>query len=147
VEVLKEGRLKDMGSGLRPLTPEERTLIQGYMREAYELFVARVAEGRHLPKDKVRQLADGRIYSGTQAIALGLADREGYLEDAAKRAAELAGLEEFRLVRYEKPKGLLDGLLGEGFPLGLSSETEQLVSLLGQNRFRLEYRYLGGGLW
>ncbi|RTH00374.1 signal peptide peptidase SppA [Thermus scotoductus] len=147
VEVLKEGRLKDMGSGLRPLTPEERTLIQGYMREAYELFVARVAEGRHLPKDKVRQLADGRIYSGTQAIALGLADREGYLEDAAKRAAELAGLEEFRLVRYEKPKDLLEGLLGEGFPLGLSSETEQLVSLLGQNRFRLEYRYLGGGLW
>ncbi len=147
VEVLKEGRLKDMGSGLRPLTPEERTLIQGYMREAYELFVARVAEGRHLPKDKVRQLADGRIYSGTQAIALGLADREGYLEDAAKRAAELAGLEEFRLVRYVKPKGLLDGLLGEEFPLGLSSETEQLVSLLGQNRFRLEYRYLGGGLW
>jgi protease-4 len=147
VEVLKEGRLKGMGSGLRPLTPEERTLIQGYMREAYELFVARVAEGRHLPKDKVRQLADGRIYSGTQAIALGLADREGYLEDAAKRAAELAGLEEFRLVRYVKPKGLLDGLLGEEFPLGLSSETEQLVSLLGQNRFRLEYRYLGGGLW
>lgn len=147
VEVLKEGRLKDMGSGLRPLTPEERTLIQGYMREAYELFVARVAEGRHLPKDKVRQLADGRIYSGTQAIALGLADREGYLEDAAKRAAELAGLEEFRLVRYVKPKGLLDELLGEGFPLGLSSETEQLISLLGQNRLRLEYRYLGGGLW
>ncbi|WP_038043134.1 signal peptide peptidase SppA [Thermus tengchongensis] len=147
VEVLKEGRLKDMGSGLRPLTPEERTLIQGYMREAYELFVARVAEGRHLPKDKVRQLADGRIYSGTQAIALGLADREGYLEDAAKRAAELAGLEEFRLVRYVKPKGLLDGLLGEGFPLGLSSETEQLIYLLGQNRLRLEYRYLGGGLW
>lgn len=147
VEVLKEGRLKDMGSGLRPLTPEERTLIQGYMREAYELFVARVAEGRHLPKDKVRQLADGRIYSGTQAIALGLADREGYLEDAAKRAAELAGLEEFRLVRYVKPKGLLDGLLGEGFPLGLSSETEQLISLLGQNQLRLEYRYLGGGLW
>uniref|UniRef100_A0A7V4AN96 Signal peptide peptidase SppA n=1 Tax=Thermus tengchongensis TaxID=1214928 RepID=A0A7V4AN96_9DEIN len=147
VEVLKEGRLKDMGSGLRPLTPEERTLIQGYMREAYELFVARVAEGRHLPKDKVRQLADGRIYSGTQAIALGLADREGYLEDAAKRAAELAGLEEFRLVRYVKPKGLLDGLLGEEFPLGLASETEQLISLLGQNRLRLEYRYLGGGLW
>lgn len=147
VEVLKEGRLKDMGSGLRPLTPEERTLIQGYMREAYELFVARVAEGRRLPEDKVRPLADGRIYSGTQAIALGLADREGYLEDAAKRAAELAGLEEFRLVRYVKPKGLLDELLGEEFPLGLSSETEQLVSLLGQNRFRLEYRYLGGGLW
>ncbi|MFX4895219.1 S49 family peptidase, partial [Acinetobacter baumannii] len=68
----------------------------------------------------MRQLADGRIYSGTQAIALGLADREGYLEDAAKRAAELAGLEEFRLVRYVKPTGPLEGLLGEGFPLGLS---------------------------
>ncbi|WP_243091204.1 signal peptide peptidase SppA [Thermus neutrinimicus] len=147
VEVLKEGRLKDMGSGLRPLTPEEQAVIQGYMREAYELFVARVAEGRRLPEDKVRQLADGRIYSGHQAIALGLADREGYREDAAKRAAELAGLEAFRLVRYAKPKGLLEGLLGEGFPLGLSSETKELLALLDHSRFRLEYRYLGGGLW
>ncbi|WP_243028596.1 signal peptide peptidase SppA [Thermus albus] len=147
VKVLKEGRLKDMGSGLRPLTPEEQAILQGYMREAYRLFLARVSEGRRLSPERVRLLADGRIYSGAQAIALGLADREGYLEDAARRAAELAGLAEFRLVRYKKPKGLLDELLGESFPLGLSSETEQLVSLLGRKGFRLEYRYLGGGLW
>ncbi|MFN4071093.1 MAG: signal peptide peptidase SppA [Thermus caldifontis] len=147
VEVLKEGKLKDMASGLRPLTPEERAVIQSYMGEAYALFVQRVAEGRNLPREKVLALADGRIYSGAQAIALGLADREGYLEDAARRAAELAGLEKFRLVRYKKPKGLLEELLGEIFPLDLSSETEQLVSLLGRTQFRLEYRYLGGGLW
>ncbi len=147
VEVLKEGRFKDMGSGLRPLTPEEQAILQGYMREAYRLFLARVSEGRRLSPERVRLLADGRIYSGAQAIALGLADREGYLEDAARRAAELAGLAEFRLVRYTKPKGLLDELLGESLPLGLSSETEQLVSWLSQKGFRLEYRYLGGGLW
>ncbi|WP_105317340.1 signal peptide peptidase SppA [Thermus tenuipuniceus] len=147
VEVLKEGKLKDMASGLRPLTPEERAVIQSYMREAYALFIQRVAEGRNLPKEKVLALADGRIYSGHQAIALGLADREGYLEEAAKRAAELAGLKEFRLVRYTKPKGLLEDLLGKGFPLLAQGEAERLVALLGQSRFRLEYRYLGGGLW
>lgn len=147
-EVLKEGRLKDMASGLRPLTPEEKAVIQGYLREAYELFVQRVAEGRNLPPDRVRELADGRIYSGKRALALGLADREGYLEDAAERAAELAGLEDFRLVRYQKPKGFLEALLPDDFSIGLhTGETQRLLGLLAQSRFRLEYRYLGGGLW
>ena len=147
VEVLKEGKFKDMASGLRPLTPEERAILQGYMREAYELFVRRVAEGRGMPVEKVYRLADGRIYSGKQAVALGLADKEGYLEDAAQRAAQLADLESFRLVRYKKPKGLLGELLGEEPPLGFASETRALLETLAQSRFRLEYRYLGGGLW
>jgi len=147
VEVLKEGKFKDMASGLRPLTPEERAILQGYMREAYELFVRRVAEGRGMPVEKVYRLADGRIYSGKQAVALGLADKEGYLEDAAQRAAQLAGLEGFRLIRYQKPKGLLGELLGEEPPLGFASETRALLETLAQSRFRLEYRYLGGGLW
>ena len=147
VEVLKEGKFKDMASGLRPLTPEEKTLLQGYMREAYELFVRRVAEGRRMPLEKVYRLADGRIYSGKQALALGLADREGYRDDAAQRAAELAGLTGFRLVRYKKPKGLLVELLGDEPPFGFASETQALLQALAQTRFRLEYRYLGGGLW
>jgi protease-4 len=147
VEVLKEGRLKDMASGLRPLTPEEKAVIQSFLREAYELFVKRVAEGRRMPPEKVYRLADGRIYSGAQALALGLADREGYLEDAAQRAAELAGLTGFRLVRYKKPKGLLVELLGDEPPFGFTSDTQALLQALAQSRFRLEYRYLGGGLW
>ena len=147
VEVLKEGRLKDMASGLRPLTPEEKAVIQSFLREAYELFVKRVSEGRRMPPEKVYRLADGRIYSGAQALALGLADREGYLEDAARRAAELAGLTGFRLVRYKKPKGLLVELLGDELPFGFASDTQALLQALTQSRFRLEYRYLGGGLW
>jgi protease-4 len=147
VEVLKEGRLKDMASGLRPLTPEEKAVIQSFLREAYELFVKRVSEGRRMPPEKVYRLADGRIYSGAQALALGLADREGYLEDAAQRAAELAGLTGFRLVRYKKPKGLLVELLGDEPPFGFASDTRALLQALAQSRFRLEYRYLGGGLW
>jgi protease-4 len=147
VEVLKEGRLKDMASGLRPLTPEEKAVIQSFLREAYELFAKRVAEGRKMPLEKVYRLADGRIYSGKQALALGLADREGYRDDAAQRAAELAGLTGFRLVRYKKPKGLLVELLGDEPPFGFVSETQALLQALAQTRFRLEYRYLGGGLW
>lgn len=147
VEVLKEGRLKDMASPLRPPTPEEREVVRGLLREAYDLFVRRVAEGRGMSLEKVRALADGRIYSGKQAVALGLADREGYLEDAARRAAGLAGLKTYRLVRYTKPKGLLEGLLGEEPPLGLASGTDTLLQTLSQARFRIEYRYLGGGLW
>ncbi len=148
VEVLKEGALKDMASGLKPLRPEEKAVLQGFLKEAYELFLSRVAEGRKLPLQEVRRLSDGRIYSGKQAVALGLADREGYLEDAARRAAELAGLERFRLVRYERPKGLLEGLLGEEV-LGFRAkgEVEALLETLRGQGLRLEYRYLGGGLW
>ncbi|WP_337843882.1 signal peptide peptidase SppA [Thermus sp.] len=148
VEVLKEGDLKDMASGLKPLSPEERAVLEGFLKEAYELFLSRVAEGRKLPPEEVRRLADGRVYSGKQAVALGLADREGYLEDAARRAAELAGLDRFRLVRYKKPQGLLEGLLGEeGLGFRAKGEVEALLETLRSQGLRLEYRYLGGGLW
>lgn len=148
VEVLKEGDLKDLASGLKPLTPEEREILQRYLQEAYELFVERVAAGRNLSLEEVRGLADGRIYSGRQAVALGLADGEGYLEEAARRAAELAGLAEFRLVRYQRPRNLLQDLLGEGPFWGLGSpELEGAFRALRESRLRLEYRFLGGGLW
>ncbi|GGN06811.1 protease [Thermus composti] len=145
VEVLKEGALKDMASGLRPLSPEEKRVLQTYMREAYELFLTRVAEGRRLPLERVRSLADGRIYSGKQAVALGLADGEGYLEEAAQRAAALAGLESFRLVRYTRPQGLWESLLGEAPWAGAQGEGP--LGLWEKARLRLEYRYLGGGWW
>lgn len=145
LEVIKAGALKDMASGLRPLTPEERRVLEGLMEEAYGLFVGRVAERRRMPLERAKALADGRIYSGRQAVALGLADREGYREEAARRAAELAGLTAFRLVRYTKPKGFLENLLGEPpLPLG---EAWAGLGALREGRFRLEYRYLGGGLW
>ncbi len=101
VVVVKSGPHKDMGSLFREMTPEERAHIQSIVNGMYDRFVEVVAQGRKMPADEVRQLADGRIYSGEQALELGLVDALGFEDDAVQRAAALAGLTQPpRVVRY-----------------------------------------------
>lgn len=76
-ETIVSGPLKDQPSLTKPLSPEGRSVLQGLVMDMFEQFVAMVAEGRHLPLDKVRSLADGRAYTGRQALALGLVDELG----------------------------------------------------------------------
>ncbi len=91
-QVVKSGEFKDMLSGDRPMTPEERAILEQLIQEAYDEFVQVVAEGRGLPEERVRELADGRIYTGRQAVALGLADELGGYREAVALAGQLAGL-------------------------------------------------------
>lgn len=91
-EKIKSGAHKDILSSDRPMTPEERVILQTMVDEIYESFVQVVAEGREMDVDEVRKLADGRVYTGKQAMALGLVDEMGNLYDAIDGAAELAGL-------------------------------------------------------
>ncbi|MDN5347003.1 MAG: protease [Clostridia bacterium] len=99
-EVIKSGPHKDMGSPTRPLTGEEREILQGMVDDIYQQFLQVVAEGRGLPLEKVRQLADGRIYTGRQAKELGLVDELGNFYDAVRLAASLAGIEGEPNLRY-----------------------------------------------
>jgi protease IV len=85
-ETVKSGRFKDTGHPLRRLSVDERTLLQGMVDEVLGQFVEAVARGRNMPPTRVRGLADGRIYSGTQALAAGLVDRLGGLESAIRLA-------------------------------------------------------------
>ncbi len=91
-EVVKSGPKKDFGGFWRPLTEEERAMLQGIVGDVYDQFTTVVAEGRRLPLDRVREIADGRILSGRQAVTAGLADTLGFREDAVRIAAVLAGL-------------------------------------------------------
>ncbi len=91
-EVLKAGALKDMGSPVRPLTDQERAIFQQMIDSVHTQFITAVAEGRKMDAEKVRALADGRIYSGEQAHALGLVDTLGGLQDAIAMAAERGGI-------------------------------------------------------
>lgn len=91
-EKIKSGPHKDILSPDRPMTTEERTIIQAMVDELYGQFVTVVAEGRKLEPARVRQLADGRIYTGSQAKELGLVDELGTLYDAIDGAAALAGI-------------------------------------------------------
>lgn len=100
-QVFKSGPHKDMLSPGRPVTPEERQIISRIVAETYEDFVRVVAEGRKMPAERVRELADGRIYTGAQAKELGLVDALGGLDEAVSLAARLAGVKgKPRVVTY-----------------------------------------------
>lgn len=89
--VVKSGRFKDIGSPLRRLAAEERQLLQNMVDDVLRQFVEAVAEGRRMPVERVQALADGRVFSGAQAQALGLVDQLGGLELATRLAWEAAG--------------------------------------------------------
>lgn len=89
---IKSGPHKDVGSPLRPLSPEGRAILQALVDDVHGQFVRAVAKGRNLPEPKVRQLADGRVYSGEQAKRLGLVDQLGNMDDAIDLAATRGGI-------------------------------------------------------
>ena len=112
---LKTGSYKDAGSPVRPMTAEERALLQGVIDTAHGQFVRAVSEGRKLPLDDVRKIADGRILTGEQALVLKLVDRLGNLQDAIEDAGRLGGIKgepEIILPAAKKMK-LIDYLVAE----------------------------------
>jgi len=104
--VIKSGRHKDIGSPTRKMTEEEKKLLQDVLDNVHEQFIQAVAEGRKLPVEQVRKLADGRIFSGDQAKGLGLVDELGNLEDTLAVAKTLAGIKGEPEVIYPEKKRL-----------------------------------------
>jgi len=90
--VIKAGENKDLASITRDLTDSERRILQEVMDDVHGQFIDAVAAGRRLDRARVEPLADGRIFSGRQALALGLVDELGDLPDAIERAGGLAGI-------------------------------------------------------
>ncbi len=115
-EVIKSGKNKDIGSAFRAMKPEERELLQGVMDNVHEQFIKAVAEGRKLKIEDVREIADGRIFTGEQAVTKGLVNELGTLEDATKIAAKLGGIKEEPEVVIKKDKVSFIDLLRNNFP-------------------------------
>jgi protease-4 len=90
--VVKAGRYKDLGNFSRPMTPEERRVLQTLLDDVHAQFIDAVAAGRKLDRADVVKFADGRVFSGTQAKDLRMIDTLGSFEDAINEAAKLAGL-------------------------------------------------------
>jgi protease-4 len=117
--VIKSGEYKDMGSPVRDMTDEERRILQNFVNEVHDQFIRDVATGRSMDSAKVASFADGRIFSGEKAQALGLVDRLGNLEDAVEWAGQMAGIkgkittvyareEKFSLLKYIMDSSLED---------------------------------------
>lgn len=108
-ETLKSGRLKDMGTFDRPMTPEERAVLQGILDDIHVQFKEEVAKARNLPIEKVDELADGRVYTGRQAKELGLVDEMGGFDEAIRLAGELGGIKgDPKIVRPKKRSRLVE---------------------------------------
>ena len=92
-EVIKSGPLKDVGASNRPLSEEERNLMQDLIDNVYNQFVRDIAASRSMPEETIFELADGRIYTGEQALEVGLIDSLGNFTDAITLAADMGGLD------------------------------------------------------
>jgi protease-4 len=102
---IKSGPNKDLGNPARPMTEEERAILQGMVDSFYAQFVNVVVKGRNLPEERVRALADGRVYTGIDAKQLGLVDEVGYLEDAIGAAKDMACVKDAAIVAYDRCEG------------------------------------------
>ena len=129
---IKSGPLKDAGSPFRGLTDEERGVFQSVIDDMFGRFVRLVSESRKIPEARVRQFADGRIYTAEQARALGLVDKIGYLDEAVAAARQATGVTEARVVMYHRPREYRANLYSASVPpSGAESLLTQAAGLLG----------------
>lgn len=105
------GPYADILNGLRPMTSDEESIVQSMIDRIYDDFTQVVADGRNLPKDSVHALAQGRVYTGTQALAVGLVDALGDLNDAIACAARLAALDSYRIKELPEQKDKFEMLM------------------------------------
>jgi protease-4 len=112
---MKAGEFKDTGSPTRDLTPAEREYLQGMIDNMHQQFIQAVADGRHLKVEDVKAIADGKVWTGQQALPMKLVDQLGDFQDAVDDTAKAVGIKgEPLLVHPEKPRRtLLDVLFGD----------------------------------
>lgn len=128
-EVIKSGEMKDVGSPTREITPQEREYLQGLINQMYEQFLGAVADGRkELTREQIKKLADGRVYTGEQALREKLIDGLGNYDKVLKETAEMVGIRgEPQVVTPPKPRrgSILDLLTATDVGELLSSGTLQ----------------------
>ena len=104
IDVAKTNEYADMGSFFRPLTAQEREIIQFEIEDIYQTFISHVADGRKMTKEQVDAIGQGRVWSGTNAKEIGLIDEFGGLDKAIEIAAKAANLEKYRIVEFPRLK-------------------------------------------
>ncbi|HYB41237.1 MAG TPA: signal peptide peptidase SppA [Candidatus Methylomirabilis sp.] len=130
---IKSGAMKDAGSPFRPLTPAERAVFQDVIDDMFNRFVKLIVESRKIPEARVREFADGRIYTADQALKLGLIDRIAYLDEVVDMTKKAAGLDEARVVMYHRPREYRASIYAAAPAVTPSAQSVvgQLTGLLG----------------
>ncbi|MDO4727198.1 MAG: signal peptide peptidase SppA [Porphyromonadaceae bacterium] len=127
---VKTNKFSNFGEMYRPMTDEEKAILQKYIEQGYNLFTKRCADGRGLSQDSIKAIAEGRIYSGIDALSLGLVDELGGLNEAIAFAAQKANLDSYSIKQYPATKTMMEQLT-EAFS---GSVQERFIkSQLGEN--------------
>jgi protease-4 len=124
----KAGALKDTGNPAREMTPEEKAYVQGLIDDMHQQFIHAVADGRHIKVEQIQKLADGRVWTGDQALALNLVDKLGDFQTAVKETARSVGIKgEPELVHPERERRTLLDLIFGDFSGNLDSLSGKLI--------------------
>lgn len=149
-QTIKSGDKKDIGSPLRPMTEEERLIMQSVIDDMYERFLTVIANGRpelaKLDRAALRKIADGRIYTAEQALKLKLIDRIGYMDDAIDLAKEAAGVKEARIISYSQPRAYKNNIYSTAQTLDAGAAPQvNLINIDGSflsERLGMSFMYL-----
>lgn len=130
-DVVKTNKFSDFGNIMRPFNQDEKTLMQMMITQGYDTFVNRCAEGRHMSKEAIEKIAEGRVWTGEAAKELGLVDVLGGIDTALEIAVRKAGIEGYTVVFYPAKQDLLSSLLNTK-PTNNYVESQILKSKLGE---------------
>ncbi len=114
-DVVKTHNLSDMGHIGRPMAPIEKQKIQAYIERGYDHFIQRCADGRHMKADSVKKVAEGRVWTGEDALKAGLVDTLGGIREAISIAAHLAKTSQYRLVYYPEKQNFISYMMERFF--------------------------------
>jgi protease IV len=132
-DVVKTNRNSDLISLTRPMTPYERHLLQQQVENVYDLFITHVSNGRGITKESVDDIGQGRVWSGENALEIGLIDQFGGLKEAIELAAEIAGVDDYRTVSLPEQPAPFEQFFKSG--------TENLRARFLKNELGEKYRY------
>jgi len=142
-ETIKSGAMKDVGNPSRPMTPEERAFFQQMIGNLYEQFLGDVAQARHMDAEKLRPLADGRVWTGKQAMDLGLIDELGGVDDALSWLEKSKGLRPHLVLPRRPVRGLLGQILGDEESQAFKGLAQGVHELAARSGTPVEFRWEG----
>ncbi|HRH62687.1 MAG TPA: signal peptide peptidase SppA, partial [Bacteroidia bacterium] len=135
IDTVKTNSHADAGTALRPSSAEEKAFLQKSVEKIYDDFIGKVADGRHKTKAEIDSMGQGRVWSGVDALRLGLIDELGGLETAIASAAKLAKIKEYRIYNLPKQKDALEQLVND---ISGDVETKVIKKELGQSYYYLQ---------
>lgn len=120
----------DFGSIMRPFTPSEGAFIQRQVEDFYDVFLQRVSDGRGMTKADVDSIGQGRVWSGLNALEIGLVDEIGGLDAAVKKAVKLANIEDYKIIEYPAKEDFMNKLMTD---MSVKTSEKIIMETLGDN--------------